>query len=319
MTQTESTDAILAAVSAPVPFFRVLLVAGAGMWGAVRWAYVDQLDKAKKYRNQFREDRERFKDHRRELIDENQIKMGRTAELVNEKALLSQEGKNALEELADSQKRTDKTLKELGDDRLETNLDAGSASSEDEGAGERRVDRRQRKIERQKARRAPFVRRLLAGGAVFVLRLLAVGAVMYCAVKWREAPDQISKVSRAPVPFFLALLAVGAVMWGIVKWVYETQIRQAKLDIDWARFEIERFKRLQDDLVSENQTREQEIAQLENEEGLSQAGKNALEELADSQKRTDKTLEKLDETTDQLESNLDAGSASTGGLLEPLS
>jgi hypothetical protein len=126
-------------------------------------------------------------------------------------------------------------------------------------------------------------------------------------------------VLDALIPFFLALLAVGAAIWALVNWVYETRLRKAKLDIDWARLEIERFKLRRDELISENQIKEQKIADLEKEKAsLSQAGQNALAELAASQERTDLTLANLDETTDRLESNLDAGSASTGGLLELL-
>jgi len=144
-----------------------------------------------------------------------------------------------------------------------------------------------------------------------------VGAVTWCAVKWHEVPDQIHAVLRAPIPFFLALLAVGAVMWAIVKWIFETQLRHVKLDIDAARLAIERIKRQVDDLISEYQIKEQKIAELEKFTPLlSQTGQNALKELANSQKRTDQTLEELDKATDQIETTLEDGSASTGGLLE---
>jgi hypothetical protein len=158
----------------------------------------------------------------------------------------------------------------------------------------------------------PEKRRTL-GLIVLVVYLIAAG------VFWYVAAAQFLAVFSAPIPFILALLAVGAAMWGIVKWVYETQLRQAKLDIDWARLEIERFKLRRNDLMLENQTKEDKIAKLEKEKArLSEAGQKALAELAYSTGKTDQTLADLDETTDQLETNLDAGSASTGGLLELL-
>ena len=126
---SESTEAILAAVSAPIPFVLALLVVGVGMCFAVQWAYVRQLDKAKKSRDQAIRERERLKAHRQKLKDENKIKADKIAELEKEQALQTSDGKDALAELADSQKRTDETLGEFGDDRLETNLDARSAST----------------------------------------------------------------------------------------------------------------------------------------------------------------------------------------------
>jgi len=96
---------------------------------AVQWAYVRQLDKAKKSRDQAIRERERLKAHRQKLKDENKIKADKIAELEKEQALQTSDGKDALAELADSQKRTDETLGEFGDDRLETNLDARSAST----------------------------------------------------------------------------------------------------------------------------------------------------------------------------------------------
>jgi hypothetical protein len=107
---------------------------------------------------------------------------------------------------------------------------------------------------------------------------------------------QFHAVFAAPLPFLLALLWVGAVMWGAVRWVCETQLRKAKLEIDWARIDMERFKLRRDDLMSENQMKTDKIAELEKEKAsLSQAGQKALAELADSTKRTDETLEELDD------------------------
>jgi hypothetical protein len=129
MTTAESAAAVYAVFSAPIPFGLALVAVGAGIFIAVRWAYVDQLRKAKKYRNRARKDRQRFKLHQDKLMSENQIKEHKIAQLEKEKASLSQAGQNALAELADSTDKTDQTLAELDDDRLETNLDAGSASS----------------------------------------------------------------------------------------------------------------------------------------------------------------------------------------------
>jgi hypothetical protein len=154
----------------------------------------------------------------------------------------------------------------------------------------------------------PEKRRTL-GRIGLVAYLIAAGVSVYVATA------QFSAAFSAAIPFSLALLAWGAAMWGVVKWVCESQLRQAKLDIDLARLEIERFKLRREDLISENQKNEQKIEQLEKDKAvLSQEGQNALKALADSTEKTEQTLAALDETTDQLETNLDAGSASTGGL-----
>jgi len=152
-----------AVFAAPIPFFLALVGVGAVMWGAVKWAYDTRFAKAKFHIEMAKADAERFKLREAELMSENQVKTDKIAELEKEKASLSEAGQKALAELADSTERTDQTLDELGDmsDALETNLDAGSASTgglldlrKDEVARKRRLDRRQRKIERQKARRA---------------------------------------------------------------------------------------------------------------------------------------------------------------------
>jgi hypothetical protein len=135
-----------------------------------------------------------------------------------------------------------------------------------------------------------------------------IGLVAYLIatiVSIYEEAEQFVAVYFAPIPFILALLAVGAAMWGGVKWYFETKLLKAKLNIDWARLDIERFKLRRDDLMSENQKKEHKIAELKEEKAkLSQAGQNALEELTDSTEQTDQTLEELDD--DRRETNSDA-------------
>jgi hypothetical protein len=146
-----------AAFAAPIPFFLALLGVGAVIWSAVKWAYDTRLDKAKFHIEMAKLDADRFKLREAELTSENQVKTDKIAELEKEKASLSEAGQKALAELADSTERTDQTLEELGDtsDALETNLDSASTGGllVGEVARARRVARRQRKIERQKARR----------------------------------------------------------------------------------------------------------------------------------------------------------------------
>ena len=129
MATDDSTAAVYAVLSNPIPFGLAVVVALVVILIAARWAYVDQLRKAKKYRNRARKDRQRLKSLQDKLMSENQTKEHKIAELEKEKARLSQAGQNALAELAASQERTDLTLDELDDDRLETNLDASSARS----------------------------------------------------------------------------------------------------------------------------------------------------------------------------------------------
>jgi len=129
MATDDSTAAIYAVISHPFWFALAAIVMFIPIWLIVRWAYVDQLREAKKYRDRIRKDRQRFKCLKDKLKFENQKKEHKIAVLENEKALLSPAGQNALAELADSQERTDQTLDELHYDRVETDLDAGSASS----------------------------------------------------------------------------------------------------------------------------------------------------------------------------------------------
>jgi DNA anti-recombination protein RmuC len=126
---TDSAAQFHAVSSAWIPFILALLAVGAGMWLLVRWAYVPQLHKAKKYRQRADNDIKRFKSQTNELKKENKKKGYKIAELENEKARLSEAGQKALAELADSTEETGQTLEELGDtsDALDTSLDAGSA------------------------------------------------------------------------------------------------------------------------------------------------------------------------------------------------
>jgi hypothetical protein len=65
---------------------------------------------------------------------------------------------------------------------------------------------------------------------------------------------------------------------------------------------IRAIKAREAQLMMQNEVKEDKIAQLEKEKAfLSEAGQKALEELADSTKETDQTLEKLEDTSDALD------------------
>jgi hypothetical protein len=129
MTANDTAEAIHTVSSAWIPFILAVVAMGALMWLPVRWAYLTQLHKAKKYKQRVDKFIARLRSEQNELKEENKKKGFKIAELEREKELLSPDGQKALEELAHSKKITEQTLEELDDDRLETNLDAGSASS----------------------------------------------------------------------------------------------------------------------------------------------------------------------------------------------